>query len=425
MIATSRWDLRRGILSALLLTHVWRLQDLIPALTLFKPLLLSTALAIGYEVLAPGTLERFGRRGRHATIAWALVLLALGALSVPGSLYPGLSFDFLLKNQLDAVLVLLLLVGGTRDIGDVVRFASVQVAGAAFYTGVVLQRYDVGPSGRLGSLVYYDANDLGMLLACTLPLALYFMGRGHRLLTRAAAAGAVGLFLVGIVRTGSRGAFLGLIAVSLYTLFRAGHIALRWRVGATALAAVLLIVVSSDRYWTTMRSLLQPRQDYNWVGREPGGRMEVWRRGVGYMIANPFLGVGVGAFPVAEGTISPLASRQSYGGGAKWSAAHNSFVQIGAELGICGLVGFLAMLWSAYRGVTVRGGPYSGAAHALAAALLGFAVTGAFLSQAYSTFLYSLLALAVGATQRTVIRRHRPPPRVEGHETPVLVGGAA
>lgn len=396
-----RWDLRRATLALLLLTHVWRLQDLVPGLSALKPLLLATALGVGMELLTPGIGQRMSRAVHRPVTFFAAALLTLGVLSVPGSLYPGLSFDFLLKNQFDAFLVFLLLVLGIRGRGDAEALAAVQVAGAALYTLIILARYDVGPDGRLGDLVYYDANDLGMLLACTLPLALDLGWRAGSPAWKGMALGAVALFLVGIVRSGSRGAFLGVIAVGLHLVWRGRQFPLRWRVGTVAAAILLFVAVASDQYWGMMGSLLHPSQDYNWIGREPGGRMEVWKRGMGYMVHHPILGVGVGAFPVAEGTISPLAARQSYGGGAKWSAAHNSFVQVGAELGIGGLLAFLGLLIAGYRSAWRA---RSGTGTALATAVVAFAVSGAFLSQGYAPFLYSLLALAARCGEGPVPR---------------------
>lgn len=406
MTGRGGWDLRRAALAFLILTHVWRLQDLIPALAALKPLLLATGLGLGMELLVPGVERRMAVALHRRVVLGALALLALGALSVPGSLYPGLSFDFLLKNQLDAVLVLMLLVLGIRDSRDLEALIAVQVIGAATYTLVILARYDVGPDGRLGNLVYYDANDLGMLLAGTLPLAIDLAWRARSLVLRVAALGAVPLFLVGVVRSGSRGAFLGVIAVGLHVVWRGRQIPLRWRIGSVVAATLLLVTVASDRYWGTMGSLLHPSQDYNWVGREPGGRMEVWKRGVGYMLGHPVFGVGVGAFPVAEGTISPLAAKQTYGGGAKWSAAHNSFVQVGAELGVGGLLAFVVFLLAGYRNA-IRAG--TGAGAGVAAAICGFAVSGFFLSQAYAPFIYSLVALA--ARCRDVVPPRPPLPR--------------
>jgi O-antigen ligase len=85
--------------------------------------------------------------------------------------------------------------------------------------------------------------------------------------------------------------------------------------------------------------------DYNHTSES--GRLQIWSRGIGYMLQNPVLGVGPGNFQTAEGTLSALAERQQFGIGVRWNAPHNSFVQIGAELGIPGLALYVAMIASA------------------------------------------------------------------------------
>ena len=124
------------------------------------------------------------------------------------------------------------------------------------------------------------------------------------------------------------------------------------------------------------------------------------------MMGNPLLGVGPSNFQSAEGTLSPLAERQQYGVGVRWNAAHNSFVQVGAELGLPGLAMFIAVIASAFAalrrsgraeaGLTVEGGPRPPLTPALTASLIGFVVGAFFLSLAYSEMLYTLVALAVG-----------------------------
>jgi O-antigen ligase len=393
------WDLPRLALAALLLTHVWRLQDLVDGSTPFRPLLLATAAALGFSLLHPTTGRRIVAGLRHPVTLCVLGLFALGALSVPGSLYPGLSLNVLLKHQFVAVLIYLLLIGGVRNERDVSRFAAIHVAGAFAYTVTILLRYDIGPGGRLGSLIYYDANDLGMLLDAVLPLAVHFAWRARSAVLRVAATVATVVFLLGIVRSGSRGAFLGLLAVVFYVFVRGAHIPLRWRLAGLSTITAVIVLLGSSRYWDMMRTLLEPTADYNWVGGAPGGRMEVWKRGLGYMLDNPVFGVGLGAFPVAEGTISPLAARQAYGLTMKWSAAHSSYIQVAGELGIPGIIVFLLLLWSGYRTVVPERGRPPPLGHPIAAALLGYAVAGAFLSQAYAPLLYSLLALAVASAQ--------------------------
>src|SRR3989442_13656065 len=100
--------------------------------------------------------------------------------------------------------------------------------------------------------------------------------------------------------------------------------------------------------------------------------MEVWKRGIGYMLGRPLLGVGAQAFGVAEGTLAPEAvEREEYGKGFKWSTAHNAFVEIGAEIGVLGLLLFGALLVGGFRGLArARRGPQREAA-VLARALGG------------------------------------------------------
>ena len=164
--------------------------------------------------------------------------------------------------------------------------------------------------------------------------------------------------------------------------------------------------------------MLNPTADYNWLGGSESGRMEVWKRGLGYMAERPFLGVGARAFGVAEGHISVMAEEFEWSkDGFKWSAAHNSLVQIGAELGVFGLVLFVSLLVVAFRtALTLARGPPGRIApdhptrmlgQALVASLIGYSVAGFFLSQAYAPHLYALLGLLVGLHKVTNESRDR------------------
>jgi O-antigen ligase len=133
--------------------------------------------------------------------------------------------------------------------------------------------------------------------------------------------------------------------------------------------------------------------------------MQIWSRGIGYMMGNPLLGVGPNNFQSAEGTLSLLAERQQYGIGVRWNAAHNSFVQIGAELGLPGLALFIALIASTFAALRrsgraeaamVRTAERPPLTPALTGSLIGFVVGAFFLSLAYSEMLYTLVALAVG-----------------------------
>jgi len=148
--------------------------------------------------------------------------------------------------------------------------------------------------------------------------------------------------------------------------------------------------------------------DYNMT--EESGRINIWRRGVGYMIDSPTFGVGPNNFQVAEGTLSPFASRAQMGLGVRWNAAHNSYVQAGAELGVPGLLLFLAVIASTLTALRRSGSRCGGGlSSALTASLLGFVVGAFFLSLAYSEMLYTLVALAIGLHKVTAGPAQRGP----------------
>jgi O-antigen ligase len=355
------------------------------------------------------------RRIRHPILLVATLILGLMILSVPTSLYQHLSFWFIFGDHLKTFVMMLMLGASIRVVKDVERFAIAQVCGAALYSILILTRFEIDESGRLAGLFYYDANDLGMLIVCVLPLVVYFMRARALVHLRLLALLTAGLFIVTIVRTGSRGALLGLIAVGIYLLVAYRAVPVRVRIGAVAACFAMLLIFSNEKYWALMSTILNPKADYNWTGNSEAGRLEIWRRGMGYMMRRPITGVGVAAFNVAEGTLSPLASRQAFGLGLKWSAAHNSFVQIAAELGVGGLLLFLALLYTSFRATAEIGrgppgsskrrrGDEAALAQALTGTLIGYCVSGFFLSQAYSAFMYSIYGLLVGFWYVTVGR---------------------
>lgn len=391
-----------------ILTYVWRLQDLYP---IFAKMQLPSVAALA--AISLYLLDHDRRRAlkslRHPITYMVGAILFLAALSVPTSVYPGLSFRFITQDLIKNVLLFVLIAGSVRAFVDVKRYAAALVAGAFIYALYVQLFVTIGARGRLGNLAYYDANDLGLLLVCSIPLALFFVLRAKRALVRLLAGAALALFFLIIIKSGSRGAFLGVIAVTLYLLFLFRAVSAKARWSAVIVGVLAFSLLASDSYWDLMKTLLNPKEDYNWAGKEDTGRAEIWKRGIGYMVSRPFTGVGARAFGVAEGTISSLASRQEMGIGLKWSTAHNSFVQIGAELGVFGLGAFIALLVYAFRTARHGRAPPRGRSsdehvlgHLIAASIIGYAVSGFFLSLAYGAIVFALAAISL-ALYKTLV----------------------
>jgi O-antigen ligase len=403
------------VLALLVFVQVWRMQDLLPGIAIpGLPVVSSLA------VLLLLVLDRHPRRRldslKQPVVRAALALLVLATLSIPGSLYPRYSLNFLVMDYMRSVALMLMIAASVRGVGDLRRLAWVQIVGVTLFCAVSVARGQVDGDGRLVVHTYYNSNDLALLIASTLPLTLYVWRRPTGLVGRAVLLAATSCAVMTLGRTGSRGGFLAFVAVAGYLLAGFRGIATSKRVAAVALLAILLVALASDRYFARIQTILNPSADYNWRGKSETGRMEIWKRGIDYMMTYPVFGVGVAAFPMAEGTLAPEAREQRrYGRSFSWSAAHNPFIQVGAELGVLGLIAFVALLVGAVRTLSkVRRGPPAEPAvlaQSLTACLVGFAVGAFFSSLAYAAYLYMLLGMIVGLARTASPRQgHVPDP---------------
>ena len=399
------WDLLLGCMAVYVATAVGRVHQLFPLLEYLRPALLASVAGLGLYLLQQRGPRRLLRL--RSPVTYCLIgLFVWGALTVPGALNRGVAFQSW-TNFAQTILMCLLVAGSVRHPRDVERLGLVYYASTVVYTAVILSRFQLGDAGdswRLGRLYYYDANDFATLIVTAMPLGLYFVLARRHIVLRLLALAGLGMLAVGLIRSGSRGGFLAFLAVGIFVLLRLTTVPARTRV--VGLVALLIVTAgtASDRYWTQMQTIISPDRDYNVTAEE--GRVKIWERGLGYMARNPVFGVGVRNFQVAEGTISPRARLQERGIGVRWAAAHNTFVQTGAELGVPGLLLLIGMIVGAFvalsraarrlRTSTPTRTNAPRLAQSLMASLVAFVVGGFFLSFAYVDLLYTLVAFSIG-----------------------------
>lgn len=394
------------VLSLALLTAVWRMQDLFAPLGIIRPTITTTLAAAALLALDTGRRRRLAA-ARSLPLGLAIVLLAILVIGAPVSIWPGGSIAFLAKDLIPSIAIAVLVAGAARGVRDIEFLITVLLAGAAIFSTYILLTVQVGPTGRLGRLRYYDVNDLALLIVSSMPLAVLMLRRGSGKLRTLFAIACLGIFVVTLVRSGSRGGFLAFVVVSLYMLLRYRALPARIRAGAVIGGALLLLVAGSSRYWDMMQTMLHPKSDYNLNTYD--GRIEIWKRGLGYVGAHPLLGVGADAFPVAEGELSTMArQRRELHLPTKWSVAHDAYIHIAAEGGLLALAAFLGMGVAAFRSLArvnrvarqPGGDPRVAAcAQALTGAFIGYAFAQIFISAQYFTFLYVLVGL-VAATEK-------------------------
>lgn len=398
--------------AAFMWVSIWRVQDLWPILgKLQLPIVLE--ILLGASLLASLGGPRRLQWTKSRVLLLPFVLLVVMTAGVPFGLWPGNSFIFVTRTFLPSLLLLLGIAFGIREIEDANWLAFTHLIGATVYSGWTYLFISVGSDGRLAGGVHYDANDIALLLVATIPFALYFLRPGVAVRRRLYALFSLVLFVALMIKCASRGGFIAFVIVLLYVTLAFRAVPVRMRIGAVAATVLVMMVFGSATYWNMMETIAHPKDDYNMTS--PVGRKAIWKRGVGYMLAHPILGVGANNFPQAEGSVSEI-SRQyaSENRGLKWSTAHNSFVLVGAELGIGGLIAFVTMIGTSFKHLSsIKTGrdEYIGVtnedeafAQALIASLIGFCVAGFFVSAAYSPFLLALIGLVVGIDS---LRRRR------------------
>lgn len=245
--------------------------------------------------------------------------------------------------------------------------------------------------------IFNDPNDLGLLFAMCLPMAVYLGARGGLMgLRRMFWWGVAAVLLYGVYLTNSRGTLLAVVAVvGVYVWLRRGIFA-AGTIGAIALVGMMLL---SSRL-----------QDMEVSESSAMGRVESWYHGVQMFLSKPIFGIGAGRYSEFYDL-----------------TAHNSFVLVLAESGIIGFT-----IWLAFLGYCVlmlfavirrdrqhedewQDGEFDEAieqewhadravAMTLLLSLSGFLASAFFLSRSYVVILYLLAALItahyVGMRQR-------------------------
>jgi len=403
------------VTAAFLWISVWRFQDLWPIIGKMQiPILLEIALAATLAMSLRGPRSPKWFRSRIFVIPF--LLLALMVVGLPLSLWRGWSFTFITKVFMPILLLMAGVAFSVRDAEDANWIALAHLIGADVYSLYTYLFVAIGSDGRLSGGAHYDANDMALMLVATVPLAIYFLRPEVRVWKRLFALGSLAIFIVLIIKSGSRGGFIALVCVTAYVVIAFRAIPVRVRLGSLAAAALVMTVFGSTAYWQMMKTLTDTKDDYNITS--PVGRKAIWKRGVGYMLTHPVIGVGANTFEQAEGSLSEISKEYAQQNrGLKWSTAHNSFVLIGAELGVTGLLLFVTMLGTAFKHLSeIRDGPTGDSevtaqdvafSQALIGSLIGFCIAGFFVSATYFPFLYVLIGMTAAEDSLRARRRAR------------------
>ena len=386
--------IRFGVIAVLVAFLGMRIVEFVPALLVLKPSLVMSLVALAVIVLDSGG------RGNESPIRlggfrWILAFVAWTIVSTPFSVWVGGSVDVLRALLLNLVVVWLI-ASSPRSARAQDTLQWIFVLSAACLAALVLLLGGDRGGGRIGADIGLDVNDIALILATCVPLAIG-LGLRKRGVGSLFGWGSSGLMLVVLVQTGSRGGFVALVAGLLVLLMTARVRSSLFAMLAIVPTAALTWLYAPEVFRQRVGSLLSWESDYNVTDKD--GRIPIWKRGIRYGIEHPIVGVGPGGFIAYEGVDAEQTGRQG-----KWSAAHSIYVQALAETGFVGLIlvsgAVLSVARRCFEARRSRDQVVIGKPELLAS-LFAFASGAAFLSFLYYNYTWLLLVALLVLAHRS------------------------
>jgi O-antigen ligase len=336
-------DLAVGVVVFTLLTYFELLPGLSgPALSFTKVAGLVLALSWLARIATRGDAGNVDFLRDHPRVSTALLLfLAWAGLSFFWAESQRGAAEAFYRFVLNAILFLIVYTA-IRTPRDAVRVVAAFVIGA---TAAVAYAYlaggvDPGAYGEAARLSgdTQNANELASTLVAALVLALAMALTGRSPLLRLASAGCGLIAMTGIFLTVSRAGMIALGVALLAAVIFGGP----WR-GRVALLAAS-VGAAAVFYFAV---LAPPEARERIVLTEGGtGRVDIWKVGWRMFEAEPVHGVGAGNFQVSSihFLLEPGALERSDFIVDTPKVAHNLYLGLLAELGVIGLVLFMALI---------------------------------------------------------------------------------
>lgn len=339
------------------------------------------ALAIGSWLVrrARGRLHR-GPRTKALGAAAVLAVALLASTLVNGAPDGGTAL-----LRWGGFLALLLVLVDTMRAGRLApaSLARVYVGASALAAAAGIVSYTLGLDRRVGGPIG-DPNDFAFFLLAALPLSLAVRRPGWRPGVWDVATVLIALALLG---TFSRGALIGLVVMLLVAVLLR-QVSLQQMTGALGALLVLaaLVVALFPDLVTESLTAKDAVADQN-----VAERLQLWEAAGQMVLDAPVLGQGPGAFGVEH---QRWLEELPVSATSDLDVAHQTYLEVAAEVGLVGLAAFVAMLaagvrgaWRAWR----RDG--SALASAVLASLVASTTAACFLSEQFFLPLWLLVAL--------------------------------
>ncbi len=409
----SNWNLAFCGLLGYVVIEYTRLPDMFPFL---RPLQLGKV-AVGLALL--GMILSVGKRrpspgAVRAVDVCLVVLLFITVLSAGFAHYPGPAWSQVINTfQWCAIYLIISRIAASRWRLQIFLFMllllNLKLAQFVVRNYFTLRAMGVSEEGLAGTGVgagstgfFGNAGDLGVAMCVVWPLAGAMYVAETRRWRKYFFAVCFFAFLGAIVASSSRGAMLGAAAVSLVGFLRSP----KRLVGAFMMLAVVVafFLFATGASRARMQSALDPDRD-----KTSSDRLDKWKAGMRMFGEHPVLGIGPGNFAPEY-----LSEHPAYLKKRLAIAPHSIYVEGLSELGVAGFTPLL-IIWLLLARLNARtrkllrslgpercrGFEYH-LSWGLDLALIGYLVSGAFLTVLYYPHLWVLLGLSTALYSATV-----------------------
>jgi O-antigen ligase len=283
-------------------------------------------------------------------IAWFIACIPFGA-------WPGGSFAVFAEVFSKSALIYFLTAGLLTTLSQANRLYRAIAYSVGFLGVVTLLKNNRDIAGRLmlDNTRYSNANDLAWTLLVGLTFVGFLYLRGTRF-QKVVALLMLPPILLAISRTGSRAAAMGVLILIVVIFAQAKRTTkIRLVVGVPVVLLVLVYLMPADMRMRFTTYFGEYRQyDY-----DPSNAAEMLRMStiqssesrrallIDSLIItmhHPLMGVGPGNFAVAQDVLAKARGERS-----SWHVSHNTYTQISSEMGVPGLLIFLAVLFNVFK----------------------------------------------------------------------------
>lgn len=179
-----------------------------------------------------------------------------------------------------------------------------------------------------------DENDFALLMNMLVPFSFFFGMETDEFRKKMFYYGITGLFVTGVVVSFSRGGFVGLVSVLIYCMYK-------MRKKGLIIVAAIIIVISGyfftpQGYWDEMATIEEGTQEGT-----AATRIYLWKNALKVFVHHPILGVG----PRNSGVWVTTYDKSEQGARDWGRPLHSVYFALLSELGLVGTFLFLGIIY--------------------------------------------------------------------------------